>query len=87
MWLGAILCLGVLGGIMGALVNRSARPGVTLSERGGLGVLRGSRQGDPLELAPARPIPQLVLSPRSAALGRLRQRHEADPTPDFARVA
>jgi hypothetical protein len=30
MWLGGILCLGVLGGIMGALVNRSARPGVTL---------------------------------------------------------
>ena len=30
MWLGGILCLGVLGGVMGALVNRSARPGVTL---------------------------------------------------------
>jgi hypothetical protein len=30
MWLGAILCLGALGGVMGALVNRSARPGVTL---------------------------------------------------------
>ena len=30
MWLGGILCLGVLGGIMGALVNRSARPGTTL---------------------------------------------------------
>lgn len=30
MWFGGILVLGVLGGIMGALVNRSARPGVTL---------------------------------------------------------
>ncbi|MGH2597507.1 MAG: hypothetical protein ACRDH7_16340 [Actinomycetota bacterium] len=30
MWLGGMLCLGVLGGIMGALVSRSARPGVTL---------------------------------------------------------
>jgi hypothetical protein len=30
MWLAGILCLGVLGGVMGALVNRAARPGVTL---------------------------------------------------------
>jgi hypothetical protein len=30
LWFGGILCLGVLGGIMGALVNRSARPGMTL---------------------------------------------------------
>jgi hypothetical protein len=27
MWLGGILRLGVLGGVMGALVNRSARSG------------------------------------------------------------
>jgi hypothetical protein len=29
-WLAGILCLGALGGVMGALVNRSARPGTTL---------------------------------------------------------
>lgn len=30
MWFGGILGLGVLVGIMGVLVSRSARPGVTL---------------------------------------------------------
>ena len=30
LWLGGILCLGVLGGVMGAFVSRSARPGVSL---------------------------------------------------------
>ena len=30
LWLSGILLLGVLGGVMGALMNRSARPGVTL---------------------------------------------------------
>ncbi len=30
MWFGGIVCLGVLGGLMGAMVSRTARPGVSL---------------------------------------------------------